>query len=97
MHKHKPKKLLPLFRREKDLTKLLSQKDGLDKIKEFAAITSTIQSNMSANIAKDLIDWQVKCISILPETYKANTEFLTDFSNLIVKYEANDTEQRDDA
>lgn len=95
MHKHKTVKMQPLFRREKDLTKLLSQKDGLDKIKEFAAITTKLQN--TATEAKDLVDWQTKCISILPASYKENKEFLTDFSNLVAKYEISDTEPGNDA
>ena len=95
MHKHKQIKMQPLFRREKDLTKLLSQKDGLDKIKEFAAITTKLQT--AATEAKDLVDWQTKCIGILPATYKENKDFLTDFSNLVAKYEISDTEPGNDA
>ena len=96
MHKHKPIKMQPLFRREKDLTKLLSQKDGLDKIKEFAAIVSKLQKTIATE-AKDLVDWQTKCIGILPANYKENKDFLTDFSNLVAKYEISDTEPRNDA
>lgn len=97
MRKQTKFKMQPLFRREKDLTKLLSQKDGLDKIKEFAAITANLQKNTALTEAKDLIDWQVKSTAILPASFKDNKEFLTELSNLVAKYEISSTEHRDDA
>lgn len=86
----------PLFKREKDLLSLLNSKDGLDKIKEFAQITSKIEQNCNT-AAKDLIDWQSKACALLPDNYKANKEFLTDLSNLVAKYEITSTEHGDDS
>lgn len=97
MRKHKPIKLQPLFKREKDLTHILSQKDGLEKIKDFVAITTNLQKNTANTEAKDLIDWQVKSTAILPANYKENKEFLTELSNLVAKYEIISTEHGDDA
>lgn len=86
MRKKKTFKMQPLFRREKDVAKLLTQKNGLDKLQEFANITAKMQNN--ANIsAKDLQDWQLKACAILPEQFKNNQDLLNDISELVVKYE----------
>ena len=74
----------------------MNSKDGLDKIKEFAKITSDIEKHTCAP-AKDLIDWQAKACAILPDIYKSNTEFLTELSNLVAKYEITSTEHGDDS
>ncbi len=78
----------PLFRREKDVAKLLTQKDGLEKLKEFANITAKIQNSVNT-AAKDLTDWQLKACSILPEHYKNDQDLLNDITEIVVKYEIN--------
>jgi hypothetical protein len=88
MHKKKPIKMQPLFRREKDVAKLLTQKDGLEKLKEFANITAKMQNNVNT-AAKDLTDWQLKACAILPEKYKNNQNLLNDITEIVVKYEIN--------
>ena len=88
MHKKKPIKMQPLFRREKDVAKLLTQKDGLEKLKEFANITAKIQNNVNT-AAKDLTDWQLKAGAILPEHYKNDQDLLNDITEIVVKYEIN--------
>lgn len=85
--KHTKFKTQPLFRKERDLISLLKQKDGLDKIQAFLESTERLKKQTEHVEAKDLLDWQVKCISILPKDYKDNKELIEEFSNLIVKYE----------
>lgn len=85
--KHTKFKTQPLFRKEKDLISLLKQKDGLDKIQAFVESTERLKKQTEHAEAKDLLDWQVKCISILPKDYKDNKELIEEFSNLVAKYE----------
>jgi len=85
--KHTKFKTQPLFRKERDLISLLKQKDGLDKIQAFLESTERLKKQTEHVEAKDLLDWQVKCISILPKDYKDNKELIEEFSNLIAKYE----------
>lgn len=85
--KHTKFKTQPLFRKERDLISLLKQKDGLDKIQAFLESTERLKKQTEHVEAKDLLDWQVKCISILPKDYKDNKELIDDFSNFIAKYE----------
>lgn len=88
MQKRKPIKMQPLFRKEKDIAKLLTQKDGLNKLIEFANITAKMQNSVSM-AAKDLTDWQLKACAILPEQYKNNQDLLNDITEIVVKYEIN--------
>lgn len=74
----------------------MNKKDGLDKIKELAKITSSIEQNTHV-VAKDLVDWQSKACALLPDEYKSNKEFLTEISELVAKYEITSTEHRDDS
>lgn len=85
--KHTKFKTQPLFRKERDLISLLKQKDGLDKIQAFLESTERLKKQTEHVEAKDLLDWQVKCTSILPKVYKDNKEFIEEFSNFIAKYE----------
>lgn len=78
----------PLFRKEKDIAKLLTQKDGLNKLIEFANITAKMQNSVNT-AAKDLTDWQLKACAILPEQYKNNQDLLDDITEIVVKYEIN--------
>lgn len=78
----------PLFRKEKDIAKLLTQKDGLNKLIEFANITAKMQNSVNT-VAKDLTDWQLKACAILPEQYKNNQDLLDDITEIVVKYEIN--------
>ena len=77
-----------LFRKEKDIAKLLTQKDGLNKLIEFANITAKMQNSVNT-AAKDLTDWQLKACAILPEQYKNNQDLLDDITEIVVKYEIN--------
>lgn len=88
MQKRKPIKMQPLFRKEKDIAKLLTQKDGLNKLIEFANITAKMQNSVNT-AAKDLTDWQLKACAILPEQYKNNQDLLNDITEIVVKYEIN--------
>lgn len=88
MQKRKPIKMQPLFRKEKDIAKLLTQKDGLNKLIEFANITAKMQNSVNT-AAKDLTDWQLKACAILPEQYKNNQDLLDDITEIVVKYEIN--------
>lgn len=88
MQKRKPIKMQPLFRKEKDIAKLLTQKDGLNKLIEFANITAKMQNSVNT-AAKDLTDWQLKACAILPEQYKNNKDLLDDITEIVVKYEIN--------
>lgn len=83
----------PLFRKEKDIAKLLTQKDGLNKLIEFANITAKMQNSVNT-AAKDLIDWQLKACAILPEQYKNNQDLLDDITEIVVKYEINSEQSR---
>lgn len=96
MKKHKPFKMQPLFRREKDLLSLVKSKDGLDKIKELAQITNSMQKTLDI-AAKDLIEWQNKVCALLPNEFKQNTKFLTELSDLVARYEITNTEQGDNS
>lgn len=92
MKKHKPFKMQPLFRRDKDLLAIINSKDGLDKVKELAQITNNMQKTVSI-AAKDLIEWQDKACALLPNDFKQNKQFLTELSNLVARYEITSTEQ----
>lgn len=83
----------PLFRKEKDIAKLLTQKDGLNKLIEFANITAKMQNSVNT-AAKDLTDWQLKACAILPEQYKNNQDLLDDITEIVVKYEINSEQSR---
>lgn len=83
----------PLFRKEKDIAKLLTQKDGLNKLIEFANITAKMQNSVNT-VAKDLTDWQLKACAILPEQYKNNQDLLDDITEIVVKYEINSEQSR---
>lgn len=83
----------PLFRKEKDIAKLLTQKDGLNKLIEFANITAKMQNSVNT-AAKDLTDWQLKACAILPEQYKNNQNLLDDITEIVVKYEINSEQSR---
>lgn len=89
--KHTKFKTQPLFRKEKDLISLLKQKDGLDKIQAFVESAERLKKNTEHNDAKDMLDWQVKCISILPKEHKENKELIAEFSSLVAKYEVDNT------
>lgn len=89
--KHAKFKTRPLFRKEKDLISLLKQKDGLDKIQAFVESAEKLKKNTERNDAKDMLDWQVKCISILPKEHKDNKELIAEFSSLVAKYEVDST------
>lgn len=93
MQKRKPIKMQPLFRKEKDIAKLLTQKDGLNKLIEFANITAKMQNSVNT-AAKDLTDWQLKACAILPEQYKNNQDLLDDITEIVVKYEINSEQSR---
>lgn len=93
MQKRKPIKMQPLFRKEKDIAKLLTQKDGLNKLIEFANITAKMQNSVNT-VAKDLTDWQLKACAILPEQYKNNQDLLDDITEIVVKYEINSEQSR---
>lgn len=90
--KHAKFKTQPLFRKEKDLIRLLGQKDGLDKIQAFVESAEHLKKQTEHTDANDLIDWQVKCISILPKAFKENKELIDEFSSLVAKYEIEDRE-----
>lgn len=96
MKKHKPFKMQPLFRRDKDLLALINSKDGLDKIKELAQITNSMQKTVDV-AAKDLIEWQNKVCALLPNDYKQNKQFLIELSDLVARYEITSTEQGDNS
>lgn len=83
----------PIFRKEKDIAKLLTQKDGLNKLIEFANITAKMQNSVNT-AAKDLTDWQLKACAILPEQYKNNQDLLDDITEIVVKYEINSEQSR---
>lgn len=85
--KHAKFKTQPLFKREKDLISLLKQKDGLNKIQAFVESAERLKKNTEHIEAKDLLDWQVKCISILPKEHKDNKELIEEFSSLVARYE----------
>lgn len=85
--KHAKFKTQPLFRKEKDLISLLKQKDGLDKIQAFVESAEHLKKQTEHTAAKDMLDWQVKCISMLPKDHKENKELIAEFSNLVAKYE----------
>lgn len=93
MQKRKQIKMQPLFRKEKDIAKLLTQKDGLNKLIEFANITAKMQNSVNT-VAKDLTDWQLKACAILPEQYKNNQDLLDDITEIVVKYEINSEQSR---
>lgn len=90
--KHAKFKTQPLFRKEKDLISLLKQKDGLDKIQAFVESAENLKKQSEHIEAKDLLDWQVKCISMLPKEHKDNKELITEFSSLVAKYEVDSKE-----
>lgn len=91
MKKRRQFKLQPIFKKDKDVAKLLTQKDCLEKLTQFANITEKIQNNVNT-IAKDLYDWQMKVCAILPEKFKNNQKLITEISEMVVRYE-NSTEQ----
>lgn len=90
--KHTKFKMQPLFRKEKDLIRLLGQKDGFNKIQAFVESTEHLKKQIDHTDAKDMLDWQVKCISILPKDFKENKELINEFSSLVAKYEIEDKE-----
>lgn len=76
----------PLFKKDKDIIKLLKQDNCLEKLSEFANITAKIQNNINMS-AKDLYDWQMKICAILPEKFKNNQKLIDEISKMVVKYE----------
>lgn len=86
MKKQKTFKMQPLFRREKDYTKLINQPDT---IKELAEIANKMQAsaNKLNEVAKDLTDWHVRICTILPAEFQNNNELKEDIANLVAKYD----------
>ena len=76
----------PLFKKDKDIAKLLKQDNCFEKLSEFANITAKIQNNINLP-AKDLYDWQMKICAILPENFKNNQNLIDEISEMVVRYE----------
>jgi hypothetical protein len=64
MKKHKPIKMQPLFRKDKDYRKVISNPKTLETLKEMVNQSKQVTDNIVH--PKNLNDWMVYVISILP-------------------------------
>lgn len=81
MKKRKVFKIQPLFNKEKNFLKLLSQKDGMSKLEELGKVIEKMQFQKEA---EDLMDWYVRSSALLPNDCKET--FKEELLALINKY-----------
>ena len=72
MKKHKPVKMQPLFRKEKDYLKAINNPKTLEALKDMVAQANHVTDNIVH--PKNLNDWMVYVISILPRRQKKQKE-----------------------
>lgn len=89
MKKQKPKKIQPLFRREKDMYKLLADPNGMAKVMQLTEVADKMKASADKlnERAKDLTEWHIRVCSILPEELKDNQAIKMDIANLVEKYD----------
>lgn len=91
MKKQKPKKMQPLFRREKDMYKLLADPKGLAKVMQLNEVADKMKASTEKlnERANDLADWHMRVCSLLPDEFKDNQALKIDIANLVDKYDNN--------
>lgn len=83
MKKHKPVKMQPLFRKEKDYLKAINNPKTLAALKDMVAQANHVTDNIVH--PKNLNDWMVYVISILPK-FETDTEFCEKLKELVNEY-----------
>lgn len=83
MKKHKPIKMQSLFRKEKDYLKVISNPKTLETLKEMVNQSKQVTDNIVH--PKNLNDWMVYVISILPK-FETDTEFCEKLKDLVNEY-----------
>lgn len=79
----------PLFRKEKDLYKLMADPQCAEKLSALKSIAEKMQESTKRmnERAKDLTDWLMKVSVLLPENLQDNKELREDLVNLVAKYD----------
>lgn len=83
MKKHKPVKMQPLFRKEKDYLKAINNPKTLAALKDMMAQANHVTDNIVH--PKNLNDWMVYVISILPK-FETDAEFCEKLKDLVNEY-----------
>lgn len=83
MKKHKPFKIQPLFRRDKDLLSIMNDPTKLAVLKEVVDSAKTVSENMKK--PKTLESWYAAVVQQIPEISKKQ-EFTQKLEELVYEY-----------
>lgn len=91
MKKQKPKKMQPLFNREKTIDTLIRDPKKFTELKKIMDKAYDVTERMQAS--KDLLGWQAYVVTLVPE-FSKKQEFLTKLDELVNEY-YNESERSD--